>query len=409
MNRKTSLRLKNMDAVHGFLREETWAAPIKVLHNDEEARPGYESMKRHEYNEVPDTLHAKVQVLAQLLRNSTNAIVYTGAGISTASGIKDYATKMESSTIARNRPKITSNMSALPTFAHHAVTALHREEIVKYWIQQNHDGLPQKAGFPQKYINEIHGAWYDPSNPVVKFSGDLRDDYFEDILEWEERTDLCIAMGTSLSGMNCDRVVETVGEKARHGQEGCLGAVIIGIQRTRLDNISALRIFAPIDDVMELLLSALSIESRVPRALVPQPYDVPLIPEVTEGTTACFGKVAENTFQIPYSKETGLLQNNGNGTIIDLSTGAQVKLTAGPYEGDVGTVEGRTATGHYKLRFTHNTKKKSGKTVREQRLRTMGFWWVDGAVKGEVHMFPVMNVSSRAPPTRSTKMVKKKK
>ena len=27
------------------------------------------------------------------------------------------------------------------------------------WVQQNHDGLPQKAGFPQQDMIEIHGSW----------------------------------------------------------------------------------------------------------------------------------------------------------------------------------------------------------------------------------------------------------
>ena len=67
--------------------------------------------------------------------------------------------------------------------------------LVSYWIQQNHDGLPQKAGFPQYLLNEIHGAWYDPSNPVVPMNGELRDDYFDDLIDWEEKADLVLAMG----------------------------------------------------------------------------------------------------------------------------------------------------------------------------------------------------------------------
>ena len=35
-------------------------------------------------------------------------------------------------------------------------------------------GLPQKAGFPQEKICEVHGSWFDPSNPVVKYSGSLQ-------------------------------------------------------------------------------------------------------------------------------------------------------------------------------------------------------------------------------------------
>ena len=31
--------------------------------------------------------------------------------------------------------------------------------MLSFWVQQNHDGLPQKAGFPQWLLNEIHGSW----------------------------------------------------------------------------------------------------------------------------------------------------------------------------------------------------------------------------------------------------------
>jgi hypothetical protein len=64
-----------------------------------------------------------------------------------------------------------------------------------------------KPGYPQEGLNEIHGAWYDPSNPVVQMSGNLRGDLFEWLREWEERTDLVLVLGTSLSGMNADRMV----------------------------------------------------------------------------------------------------------------------------------------------------------------------------------------------------------
>lgn len=55
--------------------------------------------------------------------------------------------------------------------------------LLHSWVQQNHDGLPQKAGFSQEKINEIHGAWYDPSNPVVQFNESLRTDLFEWMLK----------------------------------------------------------------------------------------------------------------------------------------------------------------------------------------------------------------------------------
>jgi len=46
------------------------------------------------------------------------------------------------------------------------MVALHRAGHLKHWVQQNHDSLPQKAGYPQHALNEIHGSLHDPSNPV---------------------------------------------------------------------------------------------------------------------------------------------------------------------------------------------------------------------------------------------------
>ena len=120
--------------------------------------------------------------------------------------------------------------------------------MFKKWIQQNHDGLPQKAGMPQEHMNEIHGAWYDPSNPVVPMSGSLRDDLYADLSEWVGKTDLSIAIGTSLSGMAADSIVDVPSSKFLHNGLG-LGSVIIGIQRTTEDESSSLRIFALIDEV----------------------------------------------------------------------------------------------------------------------------------------------------------------
>jgi hypothetical protein len=45
-------------------------------------------------------------------------------------------------------------------------------------------------------------------------SGQLRSDLFADLLAWEDLADLCLAVGTSLSGMNADRLVERTGTRA---------------------------------------------------------------------------------------------------------------------------------------------------------------------------------------------------
>lgn len=68
---------------------------------------------------------------------------------------------------------------AAPTPTHLALAGLRARGLVHTWIQQNHDGLPQKAGWPQEDLIEIHGSWYDPSNPVVCYDGSLRSDLYD--------------------------------------------------------------------------------------------------------------------------------------------------------------------------------------------------------------------------------------
>ena len=130
-----------------------------------------------------------------------------------------------------------------------------RQGLLHGWVQQNHDGLPQKAGFPQERINEIHGSWYDPGNPVtwrsgeaqslwtkksdekttmsiyvlrisielsafcisakvVKYSGTLHNRSYPWMREDAETADLCLVLGTSLGGLNADQD----GKMMEHGQ-----------------------------------------------------------------------------------------------------------------------------------------------------------------------------------------------
>jgi NAD-dependent SIR2 family protein deacetylase len=85
-------------------------------------------------------------------------------------------------------------------------------------IQQNHDGLPQKAGFPQHCINEIHGAWFDPSNPVVTMSGDLRTDLVKRLDNSKKKSDLVLALGTSLAAVGADAIVDAAATRQYAGR-----------------------------------------------------------------------------------------------------------------------------------------------------------------------------------------------
>eukprot|EP00051_Salpingoeca_urceolata_P000229 m.33222 g.33222 ORF g.33222 m.33222 type:complete len:383 (-) comp10318_c0_seq1:135-1283(-) len=354
-----------------------WEAPRLVAQCEDEARPGYATKKAHEYHDTKATLVLKVKQLADLVRQSRNCIVYSGAGISTASGIGDYATKAKKSLDAR--PKLRSPVDALPTKAHRVLVQMHARGMLKKWINQNHDGLPQKAGLPQEAMNEIHGAWYDPTNPVVKMSGELRDDLFDDLCHWENTADLCLALGTSLCGMNADRLATTPAEKAASAAPTTpptLGTVIITLQQTQYDSDCQLRIYAPLDKVFVMLAEELGLDTagldRSPALYEPQPGAA---------------RVAQDVFEVPYDSDGKLCP--GTKSRLNLRADQPIRLTSGPHAGATGVVSGKNAQGHYNLRVDLAVKK--GSKVKHPVSMRLGLWYVTAAANGALAEIPVVN------------------
>jgi NAD-dependent SIR2 family protein deacetylase len=379
-NQPQPMKGATLTQMHGRCgaKMEGWKPPLTVMESQEIARPGYDDVTTaSEYNDDPDTLRRKVKVLADMIRQSKAMCTYTGAGISTSSGIDDYASKGT----AHSTFKVKSPYDAQPTKAHFVLTALHKAGLLKHWIQQNHDGLPQKAGFPQRDLNEIHGAWYDPSNPVVMMSGQLRSDLFEWLLQWEERADLVLTLGTSLSGMNADRMV--VAAAKRQQESKGQGAVIVSLQRTKLDDMASLRIFATIDQTMTLLAEELKLQVGQERhSLQAEPASV----------------VEENVFLVPYDKNGQRLPKGaGRGafTALDLREDAEVRITMGQFKGDRGVVVNQNREGHYRVQFRHEIGGKRGrKSFKAPMMRVYGSWWVEAATKGELSQLPVVNVQA---------------
>jgi len=288
-------------------------------------------------------------------KKSENCITYTGAGLSRASGIKDYASKSKESIV--KAPKIKSSLDAQPTFAHQVLVALERAGYLKYWIQQNHDGLPQKAGCPQEKINEIHGAWFDPSNPVVQFSGSLRTDLFQDMISWEKKADLCLCLGTSLSGMNADRMANTPAKKSLKGK--ALGTVIINLQQTPLDSQCAVRIWAQLDDAFIILTKKLGVKV------------VPIIPQIPNG----------DVYIIPYNSEGK--KDEYSRMTLDLRKGSTVKIVS-PGSSNLGAIG--TIAGKRDENYCVELKEK-----REVVRRLMGIWMIDAAIRGSLPYLPLIN------------------
>jgi NAD-dependent SIR2 family protein deacetylase len=245
--------------------------------SDALARPDYTAVRSSEFLDAPAVLDAKADLLIELLRQSKHTLMYTGAGISTSSGIRDYASQAPGSLVQQKKAALTRSFidSLQPTPAHRILTALEQRGLVHYWLQQNHDGLAQKAGFPFAKLNEIHGSWHDTTNPVVKMSGNLRSDLFDAMCLWETKADLVVAIGTSLSGMNADRCATACAARAARG--AALGTVIVSIQQTPQDAASTLRVFAKIDDFMQIVQRKMQLvlDTKTYPARQPAPAPVP--------------------------------------------------------------------------------------------------------------------------------------
>jgi len=394
---------------HGKLADPGWPQPELAVASDEESRPGYTKITAAEYVDTPEVLAAKVKLVARMIRGAEHLVAYTGAGISTASGVADYASKAEGS-LALAGPKVRSPWHAQPTRAHRVLVELHKRGWLERWIQQNHDGLPQKAGLPQHAINEIHGAWWDPSNPVVKMAGSLREDLFAELLACEKAVDVCLAIGTSLSGMNADRVPAAAATAAskklsrlarRHLTDASWsaspdeiasvgGLVIVGFQRTQLDHDASVRIYAEIDRFATMLATELAIDVARPAAGGSDWYkpDVPA------------DQLAASVFKVRYGSDGARLPADAEDETLDLSEGAKVKITGGPYVGSVAEITTRHREGHFELRveidMTKHRPKSSGtsgndpaKPFKAMVPMKLGLWWVQAAVHGDVDKIPV--------------------
>jgi len=326
-----------------------------------------------EYKETPAAFDAKIKFFATLLRASRRTMAYTGAGLSVAAGIGMAAVGSKGGA----GTGMGVSTAGEPTTAHCVMAELNRQNLLHGWVQQNHDCLPQKAGYRQEDINEIHGSWFDPSNPVVKYSGSLRDDLFVD-MEWQAQTaDLVIVVGTSLTGLNADQCVTKTAERSCCGE--ALGSVIISPQRTAQDGRAALRIFAKADDVMIALAKEFGFG---PRAL-----------GRSRGVTRSADLFPKQLrMLVPYDKHGR--RSSTVKTYWDLSDGKKVRMSEhNNLEGanqpmdkglpSVGVSRGRDA----RLCSIHFNFSGTGKEL--------GLWWLETAQRGGVEYLPVVNVDAK--------------
>jgi NAD-dependent deacetylase len=120
-----------------------------------------------------------VQALAaaEALADCRRLLVFTGAGISTESGIPDFRgpegvwTKVDPEEFTYSRylqnPETrraswrirtaSGVIGAVPNAAHRAIVDMWRADLMEACITQNIDGLHQAAGLPEDVVIELHG------------------------------------------------------------------------------------------------------------------------------------------------------------------------------------------------------------------------------------------------------------
>merc|ERR1719253_319405 len=328
-----------------------------------------------EYADTPAGFAAKIQLLASLLMASRRTMAYTGAGLSVAAGIGMAAVGSKGG--AGTGMGVAT--AGEPTLAHCVMAELNRQDLLHAWVQQNHDGLPQKAGYRQEDINEIHGSWFDPSNPVVKYSGCLRGDLFEDMESQADIADLVIVLGTSLTGLNADQCVRKTAARSSRGIS--LGSVIISPQRTGQDGRATLRIFAKADDVMTALARQFGFG---PRAFGKS--------RGVRRSADLFTK--ESKVLVPYDRNG--VRSDTVKTYWDLSNGAKFRMSehnnisgahqptdSGIKADTVGSVTGR------------DEKSCSISLTIGGANKKLGLWWLETAKRGGLEYLPIVNVNAR--------------
>ncbi len=122
-----------------------------------------------------------IEKVAGIVHSSKKIVVFTGAGISTESGIPDYRspggiwdkydpnelTYQKFLTVQASREKYWERQknlwpiiaAAKPNAGHIAIAELHKMGKLDCIITQDGDGLHQRSGVPEDKVIELHGTW----------------------------------------------------------------------------------------------------------------------------------------------------------------------------------------------------------------------------------------------------------
>ncbi len=244
-----------------------------------------------------------ISSLTELLTGRKNMLIFTGAGISTASGIPDYRGPQgvwKTKTPVYYQDFLSSKSSRIrywttktedwaayrnvdPNPVHQAIADLTAAGKVIAVVTQNVDGLHRKSGLPEEKLIEIHGtnakiecqscgSMSDP-DPIygqfgrtgippkcecggylkpatISFGQSLRQNDLQRAFDLSMQSDLIISLGSTLS-------VEPAASIPRSGADRGTPYIVINQRETGHDGLSCLTLRIS-DDVMEIFPEAVN-------------------------------------------------------------------------------------------------------------------------------------------------------
>jgi len=218
---------------------------------------------------MQSSLEEQVDILARWMYESRYLVVFTGAGISTDSGLPDFRgpdgvwTRRDKG-LSTEWPDIGSST---PNPGHQAIFELQEMGKLAFLISQNIDNLHLKSGIRPELLAELHGnvarmrcqrcgeqvdreegrsrceCGGELVSSVVNFGQSLPVKDLEASYRHSQRCDLFIVVGSSL-------VVTPAADMPVVAYEGGARLVIINQGETPLDGIAHLRFQERIGDVL---------------------------------------------------------------------------------------------------------------------------------------------------------------
>ncbi len=243
-----------------------------------------------------------INILARWISTSRHFVAFTGAGISTESGIPDF--RSPGGVWSQNEPVYYNDFlqshdsrkeywrqksiahqdftNAKPNISHEILSLWEKRNLLKGLITQNIDGLHQDAG--SETVSEIHGtarwvncqscSWKEkadfhveqfvetgevPSCPecnglvkhsTISFGQSLDPAVMSQSNVWSQKADLYLAMGSSL-------VVQPAASLPVIAKESGSRLVIINRDPTPLDNLADLVIHEPLGETLKKVEEAI--------------------------------------------------------------------------------------------------------------------------------------------------------